>query len=227
MLSTQYEGLGTREGFNLSLRHFKQVMAIVGELEGNTNLADQVNELLGAKAIESAQIQPIMNALLIDRYHYRSRSHNLTENVEDLDAIREECSRWTAVDVVVAYYSPELGLTLINPKNEEHLKAVQSLKKTELVTVYAGAFAQTGDRPLFGQAVDAMIALLEGRRAKTPSAFTGGRFKPPAKKAARAAARAPRAPAAPRGAGRRGPPPPPHRRPLPRRRRSRPPAGSA
>ena len=143
MLSTQYEGLGTREGFNLSLRHFKQVTGIVGGLEGNSNLADQVNELLGTKVIESAQIQPIVNALLVDRYHYRTRSHNLTENVEDLDAIRDEVSRWTAVDVVIAYYSPELGLTLVNPKNDDHLKAVQSFKKTELVTVYCGAFGQT------------------------------------------------------------------------------------
>jgi hypothetical protein len=198
MLSTQYEGLGTREGFNLSLRHFKQVNGIVGDLESYTNLADQVNELLGTKAIESSQIQPIINALLIDRYHYRSRSHNLTETVEDLDAIRDEVSRWTAVDVVIAYYSPELGLAVVNPKNDDHLKAVQSFKKTELVTVYCGAFSQTDDRPVFDKAVDAIIGLLEGRKAKTPAGFTGGRFKQAVKKAPKAAP-VPAAKAAPRG----------------------------
>jgi hypothetical protein len=187
MLSNQFEGLGTRQGFNLSLRHFKQVNAIVADLESHTNLADQVNELLGTKAIEGSQIQAIINALLVDRYHYHACSHNLTETVEDVDAICNEVSKWTAVDIVIAYYSPELGLTLVNPKNDDHLKAVQSFKKTELVTVYCGAFSQTDDRPVFDKALEALVGLFEGRRAKTPASLTGGRFKPPVKKALKAA----------------------------------------
>jgi hypothetical protein len=186
-LDTQYEGLSSREGFNTSLRHFNLVMDIISEVEGNVNLADVVNELVADKAVEPAQLKPIVNALLVDRYGYRSSSYNMKETVEDFGPALEEAKKWTAVDMVLCYYSPELGLTLVNPKNAEHWTGVRVLKKNELVTLYCGGGATAASKPLYDQALSKMIDLLEGRVGRTPSSFTGGKFKPPEKKRAKAA----------------------------------------
>jgi hypothetical protein len=182
-VSAQYEKLSTRQGFNLALRHFQQVNEIVEDLEDNINLADQVNDLLAEKVVEAGQIQPILNALLVDRYGYAAVSHNLETSTSDFSAILAEVRKWTAVDLVVAYYSPELGLTLIDPKNEEHWRAVQSVKKTELITVYCGAFSDTERNARYEKGAEALVRLLEGGKGATPKALTGGRFKAPVKKA--------------------------------------------
>ena len=50
---TQYDSLSSREGFNCSLRHFKFVSGVIGDLESNVNLADLINE-----SIEEKKIQP-------------------------------------------------------------------------------------------------------------------------------------------------------------------------
>ena len=117
---TQYDGLSTREGFNTSLRHFQYVSTLIGDLEGNVNLADLVNEAIADKSLQTVQIKPILNALLVDRYGYHFSSHNIMKSVEDFAGILEEAQKWTSVDLVIVYYSPELGLTLVNPKNPDH-----------------------------------------------------------------------------------------------------------
>ncbi len=184
-LESQYESLSTREGFNISLRHFQYVSDVMGDFESNVNLADAINEAIGEKTIQQAQIRPIINALLVDRYRYHYSSFNMKENVEDFTSIIDEVQKWTAVDLVVAYYSPELGLTLLNPKNPEHWQAVRVLKKFELVTIYCGAYDGTAKNKAYSDAVDKLIELFEGKKIKTPAAFTGGKFKYVEKKAPR------------------------------------------
>jgi hypothetical protein len=191
-LDTQYEGLSSREGFNTSLRHFNMVMDIIAEVEANSNLADVVNELVADKSVEPAQLKPIVNALLVDRYGYRSSSYNMKETVEQFEPVLAEAKKWTAVDMVLCYYSPELGLTLVNPKNGEHWAGVRVMKKNELVTLYCGAGAEGASKPVYDQAISKMIDLLEARKVTTPPAFTGGKFKAPEKKPPKApAAKAP------------------------------------
>jgi hypothetical protein len=176
-LESQYEGLSTREGFNISLRHFQFVSGLMGDFESNINLADIVNEGIGEKTVQPVQIRPIANALLVDRYRYHYASYNMKDNIEDFTSIIDEIQRWTSVDLVLAYYSPELGLTLINPKNPEHWKAIRVLKKNELVTIYCGAFGGKSQKKLFSDAIDRLIDLFEGKKFKTPTAFEGGRFR--------------------------------------------------
>jgi hypothetical protein len=176
-LEAQYEGLSTREGFNTSLRHFQYVSELIGDLEDNVNLADLVNEAIGDKTLQQVQIKPIVNALMVDRYHYHFSSYNMKNNIEDFEPILAETQKWTAVDMVLAYYSPELGLTLVNPKNPDHWKAVRVLKKFELLTVYSGAFGATTEKKVYSDSIDAFIKLIEGKKVKTPAAFTGGKFK--------------------------------------------------
>jgi hypothetical protein len=181
-LESQFEGLSTKEGFNTSLRHFNLVMEVIDELESTVNLADVVNNYITEKRVDNVQIKPIVNALLVDRYGYQFSSYNLKENVEDFKPILDEAKNWTSLDMVLCYYSPELGLTLVNPKNSDHWDNVRILKKNEFVTLYCGAFNQDSTKPFFSQAVDKMVDMLEGKSFKTPAIFTGGKFKPPVKR---------------------------------------------
>jgi hypothetical protein len=210
MTQAKYEftGLSTREGFNRSLRHFKLVGEIVSDLEARRNLADILNALHDAKRLESSQVAPVLNALFVGhpKYRYANRSYNLARNVESADPIVRTIEKWNAVDLVVAYYHPDLGLNLINPKNRQHWESAGALKKNELVTIYCGTFADQAPERLLDEAIEDMIALLEGRRVKAPPALLKGKYRfkpvrapapPPEEKPVRArrAARAGRAPA--------------------------------
>jgi hypothetical protein len=203
----EYEALSTRDGFNRSLRHFKVVNEILQEFEGCRNLADLLNEMIEEKRLELNQVEPIVHAILAGhpRFPYAARSFNLSDNVSEFKSIVEQTSRWSGVDLVITYYHPDLGLTLINPKNEAHWVSVQVLRKNELVTVYAGAFAAGTRDSQFREAADLMIDLLAGRDIKVPTSFTKGSFKPPRPPRAAKAGRA--APAAKKAAARRGRPP--------------------
>jgi cell division septation protein DedD len=215
----EYIGLSTRDGFNRSLRHFLAVNDVVPEFESKTNLADELNALLDEKAIQANQIGPIVNALLVGhpKYNYRSRSYNLTRNIEEFDGIVSEVGKWDGVDMVLAYYHPDLGLTLINPKNRQHWESVQSLRRNELLTIYAGTLTDKAPEKLLDTAIDSLTTLLETGKLRAPSSLTQGRFKwkapkppaapkprvkkkpgrPPARAKAKAAPSAGAAPAAP------------------------------
>jgi hypothetical protein len=199
-----YVGLSTRDGFNRSLRHFQIVNEILPDFEGKANLADVLNSLLDEKRIQGSQLAPILNALLVShpKYHYCSRSYNLTRNVEDFGPIVSATQRWNAVDLILAYYHPDLGLLLINPKNPQHWESVQGLRKNELLTIYCGTLGDRAAQSVYQAALEALIAILDGRKAKITPALAQGKFRykppkvPPVRK--------PRAVARKRPAARRG-----------------------
>jgi hypothetical protein len=203
MTQTKYEfsGLSTREGFNRSLRHFKMVGEVVGDFESRRNLADILNALHEAKRLEANQVAPVINALCVGhpKYSYFSRSYNLTRNVEDAGPIAAAAAKWSGVDLLLAYYHPDLGLTPINPKNLQHWEAAGALKKNELVTIYAGTFQEKGPQKLLEEAVEVMIGWLEGRKPKASPAMSKGKFK---HKPVRVQAEPEAAPAAPARAAR-------------------------
>lgn len=176
MVATQkkYEGLSTRQGFNDSLMHFKAVSSILGDFENKTNLADLVKELIDDGKINNSQIDAIVHALLFDKYHYYYRSINFEKTLTDFEKITSEVKKWKAVDVVIAYSHPELGLTLINPKNEEHFAAVTQFKKDELAVVYAGGFDKEIDRKTADAALSTIMTLLEGKSKKSPASLLKG-----------------------------------------------------
>ena len=90
---------------------------------------------------------PTLNALLVDKYHYRCKSHNLAENFDDFDTLTTTVGSWRAIDLVVAYFHPDLGVVVVDPKNRAHWEGVRTLKKNELLSVFAGAFnGPTGTR---------------------------------------------------------------------------------
>jgi hypothetical protein len=215
MTQTKYEfsGLSTREGFNRSLRHFKMVGEVVGDFESRRNLADILNALHEAKRLEANQVAPVVNALCVGhpKYSYFSRSHNLLRNVEDSGPIAAAAAKWNGVDLLLAYYHPDLGLTMINPKNPQHWEAAGALKKNELVTVYAGTFQEKAPQKLLEEAVEVMIGWLEGRKPKASPAMSKGKFK---HKPVRVQAEPEAATAPARAARARGPASPPAREAL-------------
>lgn len=188
-VSYEFESLSNRDGFNRSLRHFTTVNEIVEDFEEQENLADLLNEYLADKEIAVDQVVPILNALLVDRYGYACRTHNMRGTTSGFKPIVDEIAKWKGVDVVMCYFHNELGPTPLNPKNKEHWDTLETLKSHELVTVYAGAFDGERDASTLEKALDLAVNLLEGKTAgKPPAALTKGSFKKPAPTAAPAPA---------------------------------------
>lgn len=186
-----FDELSTREGFNRSLGHFKFIMGVIGEFESRRNLADILGDRLAVKAIEPDQVLPTLNAILVDKYRYACRSRNMAENFEAFDAVTAEVARWRGLDLVVVYFHPELGVVAINPKNRAHWDVVQGLKRNELVTVFAGAFRDTGADRKYEEGISLLLSLMEGGKGKAPAALLKGPF------VQRKAPAAPAEPAAP------------------------------
>ena len=78
---------------------------------------------------------------------------------------------------MIVYFHPELGVTVINPKRLESFKAVQNLKKNELVTVYAGTVKGTADEEVKRLALEKCIALLSLEKIKGPAQLLKGAIK--------------------------------------------------
>jgi len=184
MLATaqyEFQALSTRSGFNRSLRHFTSVGEIVEEFEGYRNLADILNEMLEEKELELPQLSPIVHALLVGhpKYNYCCSSYTLKVSFEEFAPICAEVKKWNSVDLLLAYFHPDIGLTLINPKNQVHWDLAQGLKKNELITVYCGTFTDKGDDKLMLEAINKIIQLHDGKKISIPAAFTKGKFKAP------------------------------------------------
>jgi hypothetical protein len=209
-----YLSLSTRAGFNKSLGHFRMVNDIVRRLNQHENLADVIDTLEKEKGVEKAQIGPILNAIVIDRMEYRSRSFNLPVDVQSFEDIQGELAQWNRFDIVLAYHHPQLGISLINPKHRAHLDMVREMNRDELIVMYVRA-SEDADRGAEEDALSSLHGLLIGRPVKGLERFRGGGAKaPPPPPRAQPAPPAAAAPAAPPPSGAATPvaavmPPPP------------------
>lgn len=159
--SFSYESLYNRDGFNRSLNHFKTVNAILPEFSDFYNLADILNSMIADKEITQDQLNPVLYALLVDKYHYQCSSQNLMRTIDNFGFIQAEVSKWSAVDLVLTYHHPELGLVLINPKNLEHWTAANVLRRNELINIYCGTFDEEKDPALVKTGLSRMTDLLD------------------------------------------------------------------
>jgi hypothetical protein len=165
-LTSQFEGLAEREGFNASVRHIKTVVGIVDRVANKENLADVVDELIEEKALDKDDVRPIVSMVLGYKYNYASLSANLSTTASDIAAIAEETSKWNGVDIVILYSHPDLGALVVNPKNKTRIAQIDRLNRSELLVVYAGRFAKEGDSKLLDAACEAVIDLFSGRKPK-------------------------------------------------------------
>jgi len=170
--NTNLEILSTRAGFNSAVRHIKKTIDIASRT--NANLGDIVYELENEE-LSSGQIGLLLRMLLVDKLGYKSASANLSSTVKDISGLAKEFGKWSGVDLVAAYYHPEIGLLIANPKVEEELAGFGELRKYELMVVYAGLQGRDTDENC-QKAAELALKLFQGSKVTAPSFLTRGRF---------------------------------------------------
>jgi len=170
--SANLEILSTRAGFNSAVRHIKKTMDIASKT--NANLGDIIFEL-DDEELTSGKSGLLLRMLLVDKLGYKSASTNLSSTVNDLSGLAKEFGKWNGVDLVAAYFHPEMGLLIANPKVAEELAGFGQLNKRELLVVYAGLQGKETDENC-QKAADLALRLFEGSRVTAPSSLTRGKF---------------------------------------------------
>ena len=201
------EILSTRAGFNSAVRHIKRTIGIMEDAAGKDNLADLLYEIEDEE-MDGSRSGLVLNILLIDKMGYKAVSANLNSVAADISSLAKVFEKWKGIDLIAAYYHPELGLLVANPKIAEELAAFGSLRKRELLVVYAGKGNAPSDADC-EKAAELAIRFFEGAKGSVPPSFMRGNFtaKAPRKKAPPKAVKPARAPKAPKAAapGRRAP----------------------
>lgn len=155
--------LSSRAGFNLALNHFKRVLALSSDVEEGENLADLLNEALEEREIQENQIRPIINSLLIQKFNYKYKSHNLIESVILSENSLKVLNQWTAIELVVVYFTPSSEISVFNPKNKKNINSLEPLAKDELMVCYAGAADENVPEATLKAALGDFYKLLYGR----------------------------------------------------------------
>ncbi len=187
--ATTYERLAIRDEFNASVRHIKGTISILDRFEGGENLADLVNEALQDKAMVQDEVPMVVSMIIGQKHPYVSVSANLKSVIESPSAVAEAVKGWHAADLVLVYQHPDLGVLVLNPKNEEQMAGLDRFAKNECVTAYAGGFAKPANQAVALRAAKALVAVVEGAGGKADPSLKRGAFayKPRRKKAVRAA----------------------------------------
>lgn len=172
-----YSHLATREGFNSSVRHINATIDLLDKITPRNNIADEINNMLADKVFSDEGTLSAITMLLVQKAGYRTKSRNLSSLTSNMAGVIKEVSGWKAVDVVIGYHHPDLGYIVINPKNPESQPVLEGFRKNELVVVYAGADkGKSSESSLWDAAIDALVDLLEGRKAKIPAGLTSGSY---------------------------------------------------
>ncbi|MCL2764112.1 MAG: hypothetical protein FWD40_02375 [Treponema sp.] len=165
------EMLSTRAGFNSAVRHIKKTMEIAASAG---NLGDIIYEM-DDNELTSNRIGLLLRMLLVDKLGYKTASTNLSNTVSDLSVLAKEFGKWNGVDLIAAYYHPELGLLIANPKVIEELEGFGQLRKRELMVIYAGfQGGATNDNCV--KAAELALKLFEGSKVTAPASLTKGKF---------------------------------------------------
>ena len=198
--SINLEVLSTRVGFNSAVRHIKKTIDISGTL-GTNNLGDLLFEQ-DDENLSGERGALLLRMLLVDKLGYKTVSANLQSVAADLPALASEFAKWNAVDLVVAYYHPDLGLLIANPKIADELANFGMLRKRELLVLYAGKGSTPADA-VCEKAANLAISVFEGQKPKAPAELLKGKFttKAPKKAAEPKPEKAPKAAKAPKAGG--------------------------
>jgi hypothetical protein len=172
--TTNLEVLSTRAGFNSAVRHMNKTIEISGTLGPNANLGDLLYER-GDENLSGERGALLLRMLLVDKLGYKTVSANLGSVAENIPALAAEFNKWKAVDLIVAYHHPDLGLLIANPKIAEELTNFGMLRKRELLVVYAGKGGDKADE-ICRKAAELAVALFEGKKAKASADLLKGSF---------------------------------------------------
>ncbi|MDR2596327.1 MAG: hypothetical protein LBC76_03290 [Treponema sp.] len=171
--SINLEALSTRSGFNSAVRHIQKTMEIASSA-GAGNISDIIYEM-DDDELTGGKIALLLRMLLVDKLGYKTASKNLTSTIEDVSVLAKEFGKWTGVDLIAAYYHPEMGLLIANPKVAEELAAFGQLRKRELMVIYAGLQGKETDENC-QKAANIALTLFEGSKVTAPPALTKGKF---------------------------------------------------
>lgn len=173
-MTTQFENLADRAGFNASVRHIKSTVGFVDRVAAKENLADLLAEAGEEGLLSKEQFPVVVSMVLGDKYGYKAVASNLRGAAADLAAVAREVSSWNGVDLVMVYHHPDLGVLVVNPKNIGRVAAIDRLNRSELMTVWAGRFAKEGDPAVLEAAARAVIELFSGKTVKAKPEFLSG-----------------------------------------------------
>ena len=171
--------LSSRAGFNTALRHFRNVTGYVSEVDSGANVADLINESLEEKNIERYQVKTILNALLVDKFAYTYKSHNIEETLEKANHVPEAISEWTNIHLVLTYFDPQEGQYVINPKNGAHWESILPLIRDEFAVVFAGPVENELKPQVLHAAIKDFLSILYGKKIKAKKEYIGKRKPPP------------------------------------------------
>ena len=138
------------------------------------NLADLLYQIEDEE-MDGSRSALVLNILLVDKMGYKTVSANLNSVVADISSLAKDFEKWKGIDLVAAYHHPELGLLVANPKIAEELAAFGTLRKRELLVVYAGKGNAPADDDC-QRAAELAISLFQGSKVKAPSSFLRGNF---------------------------------------------------
>ena len=185
--------LSSRAGFNLALGHFKMALGFSDDVSEGFNLADAINESLGNREIDEYQILPIINILLVDKFGFSYRSHNIKGKLGKVDKIAETLAGWNKCHLVLLVWDTDGKVSVINPADKEQWNDLP-LYDGEMIVFYAGPSGDSEiDKSSLDDCVDDFYKLLYGANIKGKKAYSDG-TSVPASAPAEAKASAPAAP---------------------------------
>ncbi len=138
-MSTEVLNIKSLKDYNLLESQMTMISNIQTELNKGKNLADIVWDLETNNQITKGQIPAIAHTLLIEKHNYSCLSFNLSTTLADWEKIHQVVKAWDQFDTVLAYYHPQLDVSLINPSNKDHWARIESLSQYELMVIYAKA----------------------------------------------------------------------------------------
>ncbi|HRX15262.1 MAG TPA: hypothetical protein P5123_03020 [Spirochaetota bacterium] len=197
MLNSTYFALGSKNSFNLALRHFYKVNDLIDDIESHQNIADLINVQLDEEEIQMDQVLPVIGSIIRDKYQYTYHSFDIPVSINDFAKITDETSKWTALDVVMVYYNPNGQIYVINPKNEDAWERVRELACDHLVVIYAKYLKGDGDPKIEKEAITAIEEMIAGKDVYINKDFVDASVAPrraakPSKPAPQAVAGAPK-----------------------------------
>lgn len=189
--------LATRAGFNKAVKHIQNTIDIQEVCtQDKINIADYLNEKISTSEADARSAGAVLPVLLSNKWNYAVASRNFSKPTTNGNSIFEEVKKWKAVDLVIVYHHPDLGLMLINPKNPAFVQTLGEIRKNELVVIYAGVPCGKCDDKISSLAVEKFSDLLEGKKVNVPDTFLKGPWTfhiPPAQIAAEKAEKAAKA----------------------------------
>ncbi|MCG8336167.1 MAG: hypothetical protein MJE63_16760 [Proteobacteria bacterium] len=138
-MTTEVLNIKSLHDYEILENQIQMISQMQSQLEKGTNLADIVWEMEASGSISKKQIPAFVYTLLIEKYNYSCLSFNLSATLSDWSKIHQTVKTWNRFDTVLAYYHPQLDVSLINPANEEHWDRIESLAAYEMMVIFTRA----------------------------------------------------------------------------------------